>query len=452
MKTFITLFLFCHIIHTSISQVIGNNNTYSETSVAYPNGVASFNTDGGILGASYHRYTDSAYYRRGLFFGGNIQGKNQEGLANLFSTGDFNPEGKVNARIGYTWKPVNIHRQTIIDKSETYIKNIDKKQAKLENEYLNELTYTINSSELDDSNKAELINNVKNVSIMLSKINSMRDATSDLLKKHQLEILGNKIDNLSRTFNNDYDSLQKMKLDAERNVRQNLGINKRHSVFLDFGMSANAFKTYQLRDTLNLSNNFKNQQFEGANIRFGYNFKLGSFLILGGSIGYRKWSNRELLSSKNYSLENSISSDQSKLTSKKEFTAYSGEYHEFNQTYLQFDIVWFFTDKAMESNSNPHKSRNRRMETKNIFGLNPYFNYYASDNTGFYPNISNLGLNVFVFKPDGAFSGGIFVELPDIQNNLEKMKEEPNLRSPFTRLSFGLIGKLSIGSLIASNF
>jgi len=83
----------------------------------------------------------------------------------------------------------------------------------------------------------------------------------------------------------------------------------------------------------------------------------------------------------------------------------------------------------------------------------PYIRIQTSTNTTLLPNTLNLGCGFYFFQQTGKFLGGFYAELPDVNNNYEKMKPtaDQQLKGPLQRLTFGLVGKLSLSSFLGIN-
>lgn len=73
----------------------------------------------------------------------------------------------------------------------------------------------------------------------------------------------------------------------------------------------------------------------------------------------------------------------------------------------------------------------------------------ASRDTAYLKNISSFGVGFYFLGKKSKFLGGLYVELPDIKNNIEKAKPESerNIRKPFKKLTFGITTRFSLGSI-----
>ena len=72
-----------------------------------------------------------------------------------------------------------------------------------------------------------------------------------------------------------------------------------------------------------------------------------------------------------------------------------------------------------------------------------------SRDTAYLKNYTNIGTGLYFINKKGKFLGGLYVELPDINNNVEKAKpqDEINIRPPFKKLTFGIVIKFNISSI-----
>ena len=81
--------------------------------------------------------------------------------------------------------------------------------------------------------------------------------------------------------------------------------------------------------------------------------------------------------------------------------------------------------------------------------VNPYLRASLfSRDTAYIKNYTNLGLGLYFLGRKRKFIGGLYVELPDINNNAEKAKpeDEIHIQPPFKKLSFGIVTKFNISS------
>ncbi len=122
------------------------------------------------------------------------------------------------------------------------------------------------------------------------------------------------------------------------------------------------------------------------------------------------------------------------LLDEKKITGYSGKYGAVEVNNFNADIV--FRLKLDD-------------EDRSHLLINPYMRATLfSRDTSLMVNKTNLGAGFYFMQ--GKFLGGFYVELPDVNNNAEKMKptDEQNLRQPLQRLSFGIVTKINLKTIM----
>ncbi|MEO8769964.1 MAG: hypothetical protein ABI402_07760 [Ferruginibacter sp.] len=141
------------------------------------------------------------------------------------------------------------------------------------------------------------------------------------------------------------------------------------------------------------------------------------------------------LKSKEYTIRTTdISSNQS-LVSEKKITGYGGKYSKVETNQLNIDIVADY-----------------RLSDSSRILVNPYLrSSLFSRDTAFLKNYTNVGLGLYFVGKKSKFLGGLYLELPDINNNIEKAKpaSEIDIRPPLKKLTFGIVTKFSISSLLS---
>lgn len=434
MKKIIILIALLAVKNAFIAQVL-NNSKSGESALIYPGGAVSFDLNTTTLGFGYNYYGDSSAFRSGFMGGFNVQAKNNESISNLFNRGDFTPEGKGKIILGYSWvwgtSKAGKESERLVNELRTsdslFIFQLKKNADSILNitipdrpKYLtakNEIVDKINKVSYKSLYKIMDLLSLKEPSIS-SALTEIKIFIQEQLKEHE---------NVMQEKN-------KAVTEIHNSIANSNNWSYRLSLFAEGGVGALEFKRYAFADSANYSNNFKDQSFRGGDSKIGLNLQIGGTLLLGIAGGYKKTNNFELLTGKEYVIRNSASNATQQQITEKKITAYTGTYGMYDQTYLLFDVVYF-----------------RKLDSKTIVALNPYFKTRFSSDKTVYPDVKDIGLNAFFFKRNGKFSGGVYVELSDIDNNLEKMKDEPNLRKPENRLDFGIVVKFNIGSLPSYN-
>ncbi|PKK37415.1 hypothetical protein BWI96_05975 [Siphonobacter sp. SORGH_AS_0500] len=385
------------------------------------------------------------------FFGGDIRVKNAKGVGTLLSKGNFTPEGRLNGYLGHYWSNAN---QTI-DKNcipSNLIPSLEDKKLQLISLYHDSLIVILHSFSklIPDTNTRK-----KEVEKVLAKFDSTITRKGyPLLWFHTNTTIGINEDEpeikndikkfrsqlkaaLTRVYSNIVDHLFQ-NLRREIFIRQKQSLNSNYWRLLFFGFaSGNAlgFTRFISLDTTDLSNSFKNVNYWGWQAGLGLNGEWRRWR-LGFTYARAVKSNFQSLSSITYTLRSTNNVKNTSLSTEEEITAYAGDYGSTVQNECIIDVVY---------NLPLDKKR-----TSHLL-LNPYLRAnWQSRNTSLLVNTSNVGLGMYFFKNDGNFLGGFYVELPDINNNMEKQKDlsAQNLRPAFNRLTIGITGKLGLNSIL----
>jgi hypothetical protein len=434
MKHIILTISMALVLRTSYSQIL-NNSSDGEGSTLFPGGAFSFDLGTSALGFSYVYYGDSSFSKSGYFGGLSVQAKNNEGISNLFNKGDFTPEGKGKLIIGRAW----VWGENSLQKAINKLDSLSKAKHLSDSLFYIKLSSGLDSmfvKNIQDVKKRRLAKDEKDKGIETGSFKQLLKRIDDLTI--QEESLGSALEKATEYILIEVDDYAREQKGIKEKLKQlrdsvansNTWLN-RFSIYLEGGMNALSFKKYELVDSSNFSNNFTDKNFQGGDIRLGLNWQHGGSWLFGIALGYKNYNSFTLLTDKEYVVKNTLTSSSQQQTIEKKMTAYTGKYNVFNQTYLFVDVIHF-----------------RKLDKKTIVAINPYFKLRMSSNATVYPDVKDIGLNLFFFKPKtGKLSGGIYVELPDIDNNLERLEDEPNLRRPENRLNFGVVAKFNIGSL-----
>ena len=229
-----------------------------------------------------------------------------------------------------------------------------------------------------------------------------------------------------------YDSLRKNYADQRRGL---LTTNYyRITVFAFGNINASAFKHFEKLDTSDFAKSFRDVNFMGGSFGLGVNAEWKIFRI-GITYSYELTNNFPTLKSTDYVVTSVFSNQNQKLSSEDKLTAYSGEYGEVEINELNLDLI---INVALNK------------ERSNYVLINPYLHgTLFSRNTALLPNITSVGTGFYFFRKDSKFLGGLYVELPDVNNTMEKRKpvEKQNLRPANKRLTFGLSAKMSLSAI-----
>ena len=372
-----------------------------------------------------------------FIFGANIKGENKSGLSTLFSKGDAVPSGTLNGFLGYSWSNATFQSQELASKR--IRANLEAYYVDFFADFKNQIYYitsqvcqdstqfTLRKAILDKLDVLEFADHleplIKPVEDEDAKIANAKSAIKkvydDLIKKYALKI---------KAFEADLATLEKRS--GSESYFQLMAFG-----FADY--SATQFKRSTAIDPVDYTKSFQDVNVRGDKIGLGVNVQWKN-MKLGLTYSHASTSNFALLSKKTYTFKNTQVNGTQSLTEEKAITAYSGAYGTLKVNEVAADLIFNLKlDK----------------KAKNHILIDPYVRVRTSTNTTLLPNTFNLGSGFYFFQQTGKFLGGFYVELPDVNNNYEKMKPEADrrIREPLQRLSFGLVGVLSLSSILGIN-
>lgn len=386
--------------------------------------------------------TDTTFFRH-VFIGGNLSVKNSSGIGNLFQTGDIVPAGNFLGFLGLNFN----NNRSILDKwkiSEVAtLRSIEqeKRVALVDNyrrdiaKYIEIAGELIEDMELKkktvDADKKRVTDSKDGFALSRSII-AITTKEDEKLKEYVStlkEILVPRqklyIDSLGKV-----DVAKALDTAFNRFAKANPVI--RFSPFIFGGIDARNFAWYQGLNKTTLSKSFIDTLYRGGLFGVGVNAQVGSYW-LGATYAYIDGDNFSNLSSKEYVLRTTDTAGNQTLQSEKKITGYSGKYSKVQSNQLNIDLAKEF-----------HFNDTSRM----IINLY-YRGTLVSRDTAYLKNISNIGLGLYFLGKKSKFMGGLYVELPDINNSVERSKPEADqhIRPPYKKLTFGVVTRFSLSSV-----
>jgi hypothetical protein len=374
----------------------------------------------------------------GLLIGSVLRVKNSEGIGKLFSKGDLVPQANWSGYMGWYFSNANDIKE---NNYKTEKDKLLKKAGELFEDTLNIVTDVLAAEYIVNSQKrAAAVKEVKDFFTNLPATEKLffitrffSTAENDEEKKVFKSRLKERLVEVKKNVEIDYRKLSKERL---------LHISKTNqpdyykiTLFGFGGVEAMDFKRFNGFNPVNLTNSFSDVYFRGGNFGIGANAEWWRFRF-GLTYSYAKTHNFSSLTVAEYKLTSSSTINNQTLNTEEKINAYSGKkYGRVEKNEFNFDIVY---------NCKLDK------DAKNHLLINPYIraNLFSRD-TSLLLNTTNVGLGGYFFKETGAFLGGIYLELPDINNNIEKKKplDKQNFRPPLRRLTFGILAKISLKSI-----
>ena len=380
---------------------------------------------------------------KGLLIGGEVKVKNSDGIGSLFSKGELVPQGGANLFFGHYWS--NAIKESSYNgmTDEEVLKSL-KELAAIAVILLHDTLYDeidaiasvhiANPKKRNDAVKAILdeYEDTKNKLFFPTRIS---EDDTDLEIKAFKKALKKRMMAVKDIVEKPYRALSNPRFNAKVEFNKGRPGYWKFTTYLFGGINALDFKRFDKIDSTNLENSFVDEYFRGGNFGIGFNLEYWRFRF-GLTYSYTKTSNFSALSATEYTLQTSTVINNQTLQTKDAVTAYGGgRYGEVEKNDLNMDVIY---------NCKLDK------DGKNHILINPYLRASMfSRDTSLLINKANLGIGGYFFKENGKFLGGLYIELPDINNNIERKKpvDKQNFRPPLKRLSFGIVTKFSLKAL-----
>lgn len=376
-----------------------------------------------------------------LFFGGGMDAKAKKGLGNLFTNRDLVPAGELNLYLGFQFansynklyqvEELRLSAQTTKIKIQQVADFVIKINGKIDEKILSShLTDSVVIKKIKKEWKEKLSKSYPNAFFEYLKTYkpdnvSVANIIPDLLVSVETMMRENALD-LEHITN-------LLTGNREENIRNKLW---RFSIFVIGGADASSFNRVEKLDSNNFANSFIKEDYYGNFVAVGMNFQI-SKLKIGATYAYRKTNNFGLLDNLYYKLNTAITANGQTLNQEKTVNAFTGAYGEVVINELNADIMYTLD---LGDNSDAHAL------------LNAYFRgQLFSRSKDLLPATYNVGIGTYFYTRKSRFLGGIYIELPDVNNYFKKNKSGNNqtLTPATQRLAFGLVGKYSLNALFS---
>lgn len=377
------------------------------------------------------------YFIKGL----SIKAGSEEGIGNLFSNGDLVPNSSLRVFAGLSFS--NLVDENHNNRLDEIKKEKEKYQSKFEMNLIDTLLAIVEDETvivIDSNIKKRVITELnEHIKIRIKSTKDFRtflskyvtnDATTALALREIIKRV-KELEKEYETSKEKYDSL--IELESKRSIENPYW---KLLLFGYGGINAMSFKRFDSISITNPAGSFIDEDQRGGHFGIGFNYQRGRFKF-GVIYDYFSTNNFNYLTKKEYTLRQTTTAGSQSLIQEKKVTAYAGKFGKVEINRLNIDVaVAFKIDK----------------EANNYLLVNPYLrgNFYSRD-TSLIPNTFNIGTGFYLFKKSGKFLGGIYVELPDVDNTIEKKKkpEDQNIRPAMKRLTLGIVAKMSLKSILS---
>ncbi|MCE7070889.1 hypothetical protein LZG74_11280 [Dyadobacter sp. CY327] len=371
-------------------------------------------------------------------FGSEVRVKNEEGIGNLFSSGDFIPSGNLKGYSGITIdlgttseiQRIEKNAQTKFSNWQTSFRTDLKSDFQ---DFINISAATLSTDALTTTTKTTFTNAMPG-----ANIEEFFDVVKDFKAADPVtQLVYDQIIDFAKLKKKEYTDHKKAYIESRSNLYKRFTAtnSSRLTAFGKAGISSIGFKHYVLSDTVNLAKNFEDKVGRGWQFGFGVNYQWRN-IWLGFSWSRNKSNNFPKLKKKEYFIKTTKSSGSSSLIEESKLTGYSGTYSKIYLNNIDIDLV---VRLKLDN------------EYKNYTLLNPYLRASVkSSNKTLLQNTVNLGIGIYFLPNNSKLVGGIYFELPDVNNNSEKAKDlvDQNLRPPLRRLTFGVLTKINLSTIM----
>lgn len=446
----ITLILISFITYLSVNaQDIKTGE--GESSIVLPTANIGIDVKEASLSFKINNFSQAKVKSNSFLWGFYAKGKNNEGITTVFSGSKINPSSSLSINLGYSFSNSDKISQNIssshLKKKTDYLtkyldENLELEVRKLANQISNDSIKLHLQSIITEALKNKNIKYKKLECALLDEVNNNKDSViGNEAKILHLFVKNYKpwkeINNISdeqyRKIENAFDfnnEVSKMKSKGSESYWK-------LTIYSHFGLESQKFNIFKGWDPTNLTDSFDKETFRGSNGGFGVNYLFNSKWILGFKYTYQETNNLSTLSSTDYKISTNNVLGSSTGSTQISKTAYPNEYKRAYLNRLDFDFLKFFS-----------------LGESSIILSDLYFRVNESTNNDNLVSTKTLGISASFFEEKGKFIGGLYLELPDIEQRAEKRKPvaDRNLQSWHNRLSFGIYAQYSFSSLIGSSF
>lgn len=202
--------------------------------------------------------------------------------------------------------------------------------------------------------------------------------------------------------------------------------DKRWIVYASPSLIANTFRRYDSTAVGDLKNRYFKEKFRGAGITGGVNYTYAGKWTFGVALGIEKTNTIDSLEDRKSTVRSTILSGSQTIINDKEYTVKDGTYAAYSRLNLATDVI--FRGKV----DSLHRF------SWNILYMRWYKPITKKDVVN---NVVVLGTGINLYKYDGKFAGGIYLQCSDVGN---KVSNEPSV---YKRLDFGLTVKYTFRSI-----
>lgn len=450
-RDFFSLILFCSLIFSipGKGQILVQDATES-SSVRFQGNTINFDVLQARTSFTLNHFQESQYLN---FWGVQASASAKNGLAKIIDSGKVVPEGVLDINFGRRWSGTNANEfRAKIKKME----GLAKLNGLANKKFAKELDSFIDSlANRTFIGKEDLLKEIVSIKSTKGEL-ELAEAIEKLGKQSKFSSMETEIKKFANEIGmkiaHHYTSRNLIELEIEEKQKE-IAIPKtlhHYLIYAIIGAKASKFIYEENPASPDFDQRFIEKKPESLKLGIGFNWKQGGKRIFGANLTWQRTDNFRLLDDNEYTRTSTTTTEtkktattgdsvytvvkNDKIEGKKIIVGYSGDirYGTFDQVSVNLDYTRFYSGVAGD---------------KSVFLVNYYLRQQFSSDHLVYPNVTTAGIGGFFFKSQGKFIGGLYIELNDIFNNIENMKQNPEAGSLYNKVSLGIVTKFSIGSL-----
>lgn len=430
---FMIMFWFCTFAY---SQEIRTGE--GKNSILLPTTNIGINVGESSLFFTTNNFPQRKLNSNGTVWGVSAKGKSKEGLASIFSESEIVPSSEISAIYGYSFSNAEeISAEYTIRHEADLKKRIEILTGLLRDSLELKVIEWINNIENEEvrkfiREKAESALSSPYLKYVKLEKTFKRLSESSVVAPEiavEADLIFNLIEN-----NETWTELKRIQQEIVTGIDGKVTEGYwKFTIYGHLGLQSSKFNVFKGWDQANIENSFKEETFRGSLGGFGLNYNFKNKWIFGFRYTYEETNNLELLTSKEYKVATSFTSGSSTASTQISKTAYPDTYNTAFLNRYNFDVLRFFS-----------------LGENVVLISDLYLRLNESTDEERLVSQSNLGLSTSFFKKQGKFIGGIYLEIPDLEQNIERRKppEEQELKDWHERLTFGVFAIYSFSTFV----
>ena len=413
----------------------------SESSILFKNtnlGLDIGKTEGSF---SWLNYRNTVLYKpNSIIWGVNAKGSLSNDIASIVNSSEIQPSSQLSGVLGFTTSNGKSYTRLITQEITDLSKEKEALELKLDTTVYKDLKAEIEEVDSVDANSSDkiigLLDSLKKKDYPYQNLakwaetEKAKTADTDLVFFYtliQLSTQNNK--DIARY------AIVSTRLKEGLNALADAVLKKSYSrwnFYSHFGWSGQKYNVFKRVDTVSLDNSIEDESFGGFIGGFGVNWKYNGNWNVGIRYTYQESNTLYKLTASEYKLTNTFqATNGNTYTTETKKSAYPDVVDEVFLNRIDLDIM-----------------RSFKLNDDYILFLDIYYRHTQSNNQENFTRRTDIGVSSSFFKSTGKFVGGVYVELPDVNQNAEKRKPEPELEPVVKRLSFGVYARFSFTSLL----